>query len=189
MTAPTFAPFSESYPSVEPLFGYRGPRPLVDSKAPRLAARRPFNYGVGREARPCFTPSTSTDLTQLGRMWSSLLELLPQGVIVLSRTLQPIYWNSKAKQLCQAQMGIDLTQAKLPDAVSEACHRLLRDSQPNSASLFVKDERSDYTSLRISARWLASIPGQPDLFPTQHIAGTQQPGTVQGAATGEQSWI
>jgi DNA-binding CsgD family transcriptional regulator len=89
-------------------------------------------------------------------MWSSLLELLPQGVMVVSRSLRLIYWNSKAKELCQAQMGVDLATATVPDSISEACYRLIRDSAPNSASLFIRDERSGNVSLRISARWLAS---------------------------------
>lgn len=189
MTAPLFAPSSESYSSVEPLFGYRASRSLTDGKAPRLAARRSPSYSSGRGAFSSFTPCAPGDLTDLGGIWSGLLELLPQGVMVVSRSLRLIYWNSKAKELCQTQMSVDLAAANLPDSISEACHRLIRDSNPNLPSLFIKDERSGSASLRISTRWLASMPLPQSLSSVNSMSLVQQAHGSQTEFPVDQSFI
>lgn len=189
MTAPLFAPSSESYSSVEPLFGHRASRKLTDGKVPRLAARRSSSYTSGRGAFPSFTSCSSADSTDLGSIWSSLLELLPQGVMVVSRSLKPVYWNSKAKELCQMQMGVDLATANLPDSISEACYRLIRDGDLNPASLFVKDERSGNASLRISTRWLASIPTQQSQLLGNPLSLMQQVNLTQTGFPTDQSFI
>lgn len=189
MTAPVFAPSSESYSSVEPLFGYRASRKLIDGKTPRLAARRSSSYTSGRGVYSSFTPCSPAESTDLGAVWSSLLELLPQGVMIVSRNLKPIYWNSKAKELCQTQMGVDLTTANLPDSISEACYRLIRDSNLSSAALLVKDEQSGNVSLRISTRWLASIPAQQSLPLVNPVSLMQQATMAQTGFPADQSYI
>jgi DNA-binding CsgD family transcriptional regulator len=79
--------------------------------------------------------NSNADLHQL---WSSLLELLPQGVIVVSRSLKPVYWNQKAKQMSQVLAGEGLDETLLPFAVTEACYDLLRDNQLRPASLMME---------------------------------------------------
>lgn len=189
MTAPVFAPSSESYSLVEPLFGYRASRRLIDGKTPRLASRRSSSHTSGRGVCSSFTACSPAESTDLGGVWSSLLELLPQGVMIVSRNLRLIYWNSKAKELCQTQMGVDLTTANLPDSISEACYRLIRDSEPNSGALLVKDERPGNVSLRISTRWLASMPGQQSLPSVKPLALTQQSTVSQPDFPADQSYL
>lgn len=189
MTAPVFAPSSESYSSVGSLFGYQASHRLIDSKTPRLAARRSSSYLSGQKAFASFPACPPTVPPDMGAIWSSLLELLPQGVMVVSRSLKPIYWNSKAKELCQAHMGVDLTTANVPDSVSEACYRLIRDSALNPAALFIRDERSGNVSLRISARWLASVSMPQSLSTVNSLSPVQEARGTQTGLSVDQSFI
>ncbi|MCY7324224.1 MAG: hypothetical protein LH660_21095, partial [Phormidesmis sp. CAN_BIN36] len=77
------------------------------------------------EAKPleATTPLESIDSDAL---WTCLLESMPEGVIVVAQTLQPIYISSKAKRLCQQLSSEEGHIASLLDMGTEVCHRLLK---------------------------------------------------------------
>jgi hypothetical protein len=87
-------------------------------------------------------------------VWSSLIESLQQGVIVISRSLKPVYWNAKANEVCQQLSDTDTPLPGLPVAVLEVCHRLLRDNYPASRPLLLECQGAAGEVIRISTRWL-----------------------------------
>jgi len=153
MTAPILTSSLDSL-SVNSLFEYRS-HPFAGAIAPRSSGR----MSSPDRTRERLTPSRSADLTDLSLIWSRLLELLPQGVIVVSRNLTPVYWNQKAKQLCRALADAEVSSSTLPLPVSEACHRVIRDYQSVDASLILESQTSSGHSVRVSARWLEMANG------------------------------
>ncbi|MBW4691706.1 MAG: helix-turn-helix transcriptional regulator [Lyngbya sp. HA4199-MV5] len=116
---------------------------------------------------------TSTSLSEastLNLIRSSLLESLSQGVIVTSRGLNPLYWNAKARTLCQHLSGNDFPPLELPAEVSEVCHRLMRENRLSDRPFVMECQAPTGQTIRISARWLelagaqASDRGQQQAF-------------------------
>ena len=135
-----------------------GRRSLASRMGSPKASR--FLPGQSSGRQPSGQPSSSFDW-----LWSSLLESLPQGVAVLSRGLQPVYFNQKAKE-CTRLLGAGIPE--LPSVISEVCHRLLRKGEGEQPIVMECQVEKDQT-LRVSARWLAAFqPGQGgDVRPTQ----------------------
>lgn len=100
-------------------------------------------------------PVQSHDLNSL---LSSLMELLPQGVIVVSRSLKPVYWNQKAKHLCRLLANSNFSETTLPFIVAEISQRFIRDASAPSHSLILEHQTISGQTLRLSARWL-ELPG------------------------------
>lgn len=157
MTAPIVTRSIESAVSVEPLLGNRPPLPIA-SRTPRSGNRgsTPRKAMSGSLNRDRFSSSFVNSHSDLHQLWSRLLELLPQGVIVVSRSLKPVYWNQKAKQLCQALVGAGLNEDVLPLAVTEACYSLLRDNLLRPASLMMEYQTSKGHLMRIRTQVLES---------------------------------
>jgi len=148
MTAPIV---TRSYNSsaVAPLFGYRPHLPIASR-----TSRSNGKVIAGRLGRDRTTAMTSAATTEQIQLWSRLLEVLPQGVIVVSRNLKPVYWNQKAKQLCQGLAGQEFTDHSLPLAISEACYSVLRDSHLMASSLLMECQTSTGHTIRVSAQIL-----------------------------------
>jgi DNA-binding CsgD family transcriptional regulator len=90
-------------------------------------------------------------------IWHSLLDSLPQGVMVISRNLRPVYFNQRAQDLCQSLLGAEYTLVDLPVAVSEVCQRLLRqDAIAAIDPVVLECQVTGGQLLRISARWLSA---------------------------------
>lgn len=85
----------------------------------------------------------------------ALLESLPQGIIVVSRDIKPIYLNTKASALCQLLMEGDRRLVGLPLAVSEICHRLIKGGSSEDRPLVIECQTSQGQMIRIQANWLA----------------------------------
>jgi hypothetical protein len=90
----------------------------------------------------------------LDLVWSSLIESLQQGVIVICQNLKPVYWNLKARELCQQLSEVDLPLPALPVSVAEVCHRFLRDNFAASKPLLLEYQEPKGQVIRISVRWL-----------------------------------
>lgn len=132
----------------EPSFGRRS---LASRMGHAKATRFSSVQSGGRQ------PSGHSESSSFDWLWSSLLESLPQGVVVLSRGLQPVYFNQKAKE-CAQLLGAGVPE--LPSVISEVCHRLLRQSGADRP-IVVECQVARNETLRISARWLAAFqPGQ-----------------------------
>jgi len=143
MTAPVLI-YSSNSSTVEPLFAQRtqasmshiAKRSRHSTFSDRPRSRAPLNLG------------------EANHLWGRVLDLLPQGVIVVSRSLQPLYWNRKAKSLCQILTGNDCAGSPLPLAISEACYGIIRDPQAIHSSLMVECQASTGHLIRVSASLL-----------------------------------
>lgn len=147
MTAPLL--FASLEPSlVSPRFS-AGAADYAGAKA--AAARRSPRQASSQRQR---ATRTSSEASALDSIWGSLLESLHQGVIVTSRSLNPIYWNAKARALCQHLSGSEFPPLELPAIVSEVCHRLMREDCTSDRTLVMECQAPTGQTIRISARWL-----------------------------------
>lgn len=104
--------------------------------------------------KPQTSNASLSETSILNLIRSSLLESLSQGVIVTSRGLNPLYWNAKARTLCQHLSGNDFPPLELPGEVSEVCHRLMRENRPSDRPFVMECQAPTGQTIRISARWL-----------------------------------
>jgi len=117
----------------------------------RSAAPR---HARGASSQHSHVNKAQSDASALNLIQSSLLESLHQGVIVTSRSLNPLYWNAKARLLCQQLAGSEFPPLELPMAVSEVCHRLMREERLGDRPLVMECQAATGQTIRISARWL-----------------------------------
>lgn len=120
-------------------------------KTGRSAASRHARSASSKQPHGNKVPS---DASALNLIQSRLLESLHQGVIVTSRSLNPLYWNAKARLLCQHLAGSEFPPLELPMAVSEVCHRLMREERLGDRPLVMECQAATGQTIRISARWL-----------------------------------
>ncbi|MDX2229812.1 MAG: LuxR C-terminal-related transcriptional regulator [Leptolyngbyaceae cyanobacterium bins.349] len=128
--------------------GYR-PRLPIASRT-----HRPQRKPTVEKLSSATTRTTRPELPELNLVWKSLLEALPQGVIIISRTLQPLYWNQKAKTLCQALGPNHTADQALPRPVSEACYGVMRNQQALQSALIVECRTTTGHSVRVRAQLL-----------------------------------
>jgi hypothetical protein len=127
-------------------------------KVSKLSPSRRTKPPSGHQQKPANTPLSETSVLNLIR--SSLLESLSQGVIVASRSLEPLYWNAKARALCQHLTGSEFPPLELPADVSEVCHRLIRNERLSDRPFVMECQAPTGQTIRISARWLELAGGQ-----------------------------
>jgi DNA-binding NarL/FixJ family response regulator len=100
----------------------------------------------------------STESTNSSEFWSALVDLLPEGVIVVAPNMRMVHLNLKARELCHQLGQSDYELNALPPALTEICHRLIRKSGSEGHVLIVESETSTGLRLRIRARWFSSKP-------------------------------
>lgn len=161
MTAPIVTRSLEPL-AVDPWYGYRS-LPIASR------SQRAINKGAvgkksvpGKPNRDRLDFATVSSSPELSHLWSRLLEVLPQGVIIVSRNLKPVYCNQKAQKLCQALAGERFAENVLPLAISEACYSVLRDSQMMPSSLMIECQTSTGHLIRVSAQILESATVNPE---------------------------
>lgn len=159
MTAPLLTNSIEPL-KVEPLFGYRSRLPIA-SRTHR-ASNKPTTEKY-RDRLNGYT-SGAAEMTQL---WGQLLEMIPQGIVVFSRNLKPLYCNQKAKSLFQVLAGDRIPEGVLPLAVSEACYGIMRHEQAVDSALMVECQTSTGHLVRVSARVL-ELPGANEVLSPPH---------------------
>lgn len=98
-------------------------------------------------------------MPEISGMLGGLMDLLPQGVMVVSRNLKPVYWNQKAKQLCRVFANGNSPDATLPFIISEIAHRFIRENLPPGRSLILEHQTPHKQTLRFTASWL-ELPGK-----------------------------
>lgn len=146
MTAPLLTSSSEPL-SPSPVLRYRSNAAIGNSahrSTGKLAARR----------RNRIAHHHTAELADLSALWGQVLELLPQGVMVVSRTFKPVYWNQKAKNFCAMLVAPTYSETTLPLVISELCHRLLRETSGQNASIVLEYETPTGRLMRLSACWL-----------------------------------
>ncbi len=120
----------------------------------RRSASKGTVTSLGRSEKTL--PSHAYDLPLL---WKTLVDSLPEGVMVVSRDLTPVYINEKARTISQKLLGTDVTRFGLPLVISEVCHRLLRSYRLQHNPLVVEYQTETDQILRIRAHWLpAAVP-------------------------------
>jgi DNA-binding CsgD family transcriptional regulator len=152
-------PISTELPSAGSPFSYRSTlSPIPSQISPvgsAIAARRSAGKPASQPRIEKSSQALPAELTDLKLLWSSLVDSLQQGVIVVSRRVKPIYWNQKAKELCRhLTERQELTLSELPTAVSEACHRLLRSNRLSNEPLVMECQVSASQTIRIQMQWL-----------------------------------
>ena len=149
MTAPLFSVSLESVP-VDALFCDRSPGSSRGMYPPRRSLGAvPDRQRLGNPGR--MPPAESSNLSPV---WSSMIEALPQGVILAARSLKPIYWNLKAKELCESLSDTAVTPVELPLVIVEVCHRLIRENRSENSTLVMECQTFEGQTIRISVRWL-----------------------------------
>jgi hypothetical protein len=77
-----------------------------------------------------------------------LIDWIRDGVIVVSRDLQPLFLNSRAKEICDQLWADDRKLSSLPPIFSEIQHHLIRNSE-STDKIFVLDHSAGENSFRI----------------------------------------
>ncbi|MBW4519400.1 MAG: helix-turn-helix transcriptional regulator [Scytolyngbya sp. HA4215-MV1] len=91
-------------------------------------------------------------------LWDALVNALQQGMLVLSRNLQLVYANEKAREICQMLLS-EQQMVGLPSEVSEICHRLTREGTSDGDSLVVEYLAPNHQTIRLYTCWLDLEPG------------------------------
>ncbi len=77
-------------------------------------------------------------LSEFDAVQGVVIELVKEGVIILSRSLQPIHLNQKAKDICQQLWNGHCFSDKLPPVISELLNWLSKNSSLKG-EIFVMD--------------------------------------------------
>ena len=86
---------------------------------------------------------------------NAVLNSLGQGFIVVSPTLQLIYWNQRAVELCR---WFPPTRSTLPEELETFCRLFLQRNCPESPAILADYQIEPRMRLQVSARWLKGIP-------------------------------
>ncbi|HEY9852615.1 MAG TPA: LuxR C-terminal-related transcriptional regulator [Leptolyngbyaceae cyanobacterium] len=86
--------------------------------------------------------------------WIALAEALREGVMVISRHTKPMYVNQQAKEICQKLGDSNRYFGNLPLAISEVCHRLIKNGNSINSPLIVECQTNQGETIRMRASWL-----------------------------------
>lgn len=86
---------------------------------------------------------------------NAVLNSLGQGFIVVSPTLQLIYWNQRAVELCR---WFPATRSTLPEELETFCRLFLRRNCPETPVVLADYQIEPRMRLQVSARWLKEVP-------------------------------
>ncbi|MBW4489873.1 MAG: hypothetical protein KME12_18990 [Trichocoleus desertorum ATA4-8-CV12] len=147
---------------MQPLFRLGGK--ALDSKAqmsgtfPLFAS--PVEAQLGRS--PDSNPDSSIE-QQVARLdlalLNALLNSLGQGFIVVSPTLQVIYWNQRAVELCR---WFSSTRSALPEELETFCRLFLQRNCPEGQVVLADYQIEPRMRLQVSARWLKGMANSAD---------------------------
>jgi DNA-binding NarL/FixJ family response regulator len=96
--------------------------------------------------------------TGSSEFWNALVDLLPEGVVVVAPNMRLVHLNLKAKELCQQLTQSDCEPQVLPPMLTEICHRLIRKAGSGEHPVIVESETPTGLRLRIRARWFTPRP-------------------------------
>jgi DNA-binding CsgD family transcriptional regulator len=154
MTSPLFAQSVESL-GLGSLLSYRAPRRQASHSSTRRSSALP--------AKKAFDRPVDADIEkdlELSRFSSQLLELMPQGVLVVSRNFNLLYWNQKAKELCSSTLAAAVCGTHLPSSVLEACRRMIREDSPTQRRLVQDYLAANGQTIRVTVQWLENANDQ-----------------------------
>jgi DNA-binding CsgD family transcriptional regulator len=102
--------------------------------------------------------TNSSPTTLFDGSWHILASSLPQGVMVISRHLRPVYQNQQAHQLCQILSDKNY-RAVLPLVVVEICQKLLNDNKLSDRPVTIEHQTANGKMIRVRASWLTPPAG------------------------------
>jgi DNA-binding CsgD family transcriptional regulator len=88
-------------------------------------------------------------LLNLKRLQSALIELVREGILLISDTLQPIYLNLKAKEIYDQLWDGSQPSTQLPPILSDISHQLFNDFHPDDEPLIIDHQVSAGKTVRI----------------------------------------
>lgn len=80
-----------------------------------------------------------------------LIELIKQGVMLVSQNLQPIYLNPKAREICQQLCHSNRHSDSLPPVISDIYHRLTRNFSSEDRVFVMEYQVAGEQTIRIRA--------------------------------------
>ncbi len=124
-------------------------------------SRRNSPDDANRRELPRFTAADADrDSVSEDALWGVLLESMPLGVMVLASSLQIVYCNEKAKNLCDRLQN---TTDELPISICQLCQRLMQENHVSSEPLIMEyQERNQF--FRLQVRWMNLSVPQPLLL-------------------------
>lgn len=122
-----------------------------------------FDHSAKKQERDA-SEFGGTNCVSVDLFWKVLLESIREGVIVVSPSLQPIYLNHQAEEICQQ---LRETSEVLPPAIAQACHRLIRERMSASEFLVVEHQNDSRQFIRLRVRWISFEGHSSDEVPTQ----------------------
>ncbi len=137
---------------------------LLSYRAPR---RQSSHLSTGRSAtllaQRSFDRSADADLEkdlEFSNLSRQVLELMPQGVLVVSPNLNLLYCNQKAKKICFTTLATAVCSAQLPSSVLEVCHRMIREDSPTQRTLVQDYLAANGQTIRVTVQWLETASDQ-----------------------------
>lgn len=86
--------------------------------------------------------------------WRSIIESLPNGVLVLSQSLDPLYWTDRARCLCKRLRKPHEQDEGLPSALTEFCQKFLKEEGKNPEPLLMEYRGDDGHLIRAQVQWI-----------------------------------
>ncbi len=137
------------------LLSYRAPRRqanyLSSDRAAKGLAQRSSNRSFNRPADADLEKDLKYDT--LSRQ---LLEILPQGVLVISCNFNLLFWNKKAKEICFSTQEA-VCGSHLPPSILESCHQMIREDLADQESLVRDYLAPNGQTIRMTVRWLENL--------------------------------
>jgi DNA-binding CsgD family transcriptional regulator len=96
----------------------------------------------------------------LGAVHSKLIELVREGVLIVSQKLEPIYLNIKAREICQLLCDSNHSSTQLPPILSHMSHQLLNNFSAETDPMIVDYQVCGEQIIRIRAYQLPYSPEQ-----------------------------
>lgn len=90
-------------------------------------------------------------MSEFDTVQNVVVELVKEGVIILSRSLQPIHSNKKAKEICQQLWSNHYSSDKFPPAISELLNWLCKNPDIEGETFVMDYQLNEERIVRIRA--------------------------------------
>ena len=90
----------------------------------------------------------------------TLMELVRDGVLIVSQKLEPIYLNLKARDICQQLWNSSYSSTQLPPILSHISYQLLRNISAQTKPLIIDYQVGIGLTIRIRAFQFPNPQGQ-----------------------------
>lgn len=98
----------------------------------------------------------------------NVIELIREGIIVTSRSFQPIYWNRKAKEICQ-QLGDRINLDNVSSFIADIYQNYLAKIESEAKDLIIDYQIDNERVIRIRVNHLSSVVASPINASCSHV--------------------